>query len=277
MIFSCLTWNTAKRIKHINKQVEIITNSKSDIIALQEITINSEKLFKKYLSKKYKNVVSSFDLVADKKVLFGKRMFGQIIATNYPIKSENPDKFMVPWTERILSVKISINNKVIIFHTTHIPPGSSNGWIKIETLNGIYERLVKTKESLNILCGDFNTPKQELEDKGLVTFAQNINAKGEIKMKGNFRGGKGIDWDKGERNIILGLSNIGIEDSFRKLYAYNTQEFSWSFKRKDKILKRRFDHFFASDKIRVVSAKYLHNQGNTSDHSPLKVEYYYES
>ena len=29
MIFSCLTWNTAKRIKHINKQVEIIENSHS--------------------------------------------------------------------------------------------------------------------------------------------------------------------------------------------------------------------------------------------------------
>ena len=43
MIFSCLTWNTAKRIKLINKQFEIIENSQSDIIALQEITIYKEK------------------------------------------------------------------------------------------------------------------------------------------------------------------------------------------------------------------------------------------
>ena len=40
-----------------------------------------------------------------------------------------------------------------------------------------------------------------------------------------------------------------------------------------KILKRRFDHFFASNKFKVLSAKYLHNQKKISDHSPMLVEY----
>ena len=107
----------------------------------------------------------------------------------------------------------------------------------------------------------------------MISFAQRINAKGEAKIKSSFRGGKGERWDKGERNIIVGMKEYGIEDSFRSLYSYKTQEYSWKFRRKDKVLKRRFDHFFANNKLKVISSKYLHNQKRISDHSPLIVEY----
>ena len=172
-----------------------------------------------------------------------------------------------------MSVKLFIDNSEINFHTTHIPPGSGNGWIKIETLEGIYERLKENKDNLNIICGDFNTPKEEDFKNGMVSFAQRINTKGEAKIRSSFRGGDGARWDRGERNIIVGMKKHGIEDSFRTLYSYNTQEYSWRFRRKDKVLKRRFDHFFASNKLKVISAKYLHNQKRISDHSPLFVEY----
>ena len=92
---------------------------------------------------------------------------------------------------RVLSTKISINGSEIYFHTTHIPPGSQNGWVKIETLEGIYKRLIETKNKLNILCGDFNAPKEESLSKGMITFAQRINATGEVKIKSSFRGGDG--------------------------------------------------------------------------------------
>ena len=63
--------------------------------------------------------------------------------------------------EILKPTKIYVKEKKINFHTTHIPPGSSNGWIKIETLEGIYKRIEELKNELNILCGDFNTPKDE--------------------------------------------------------------------------------------------------------------------
>ncbi len=273
MKFSCLTWNTAKRVKYAYDQTKLIEEFNPDIVALQEIILSSEKKFKKLLSKNYKHIVSSFELAPDLSLLTNKRMFGQIIASNFPLKPEDPNNFDVPWKERVLSTKISINGSEIYFHTTHIPPGSQNGWVKIETLEGIYKRLIETKNKLNILCGDFNAPKEESLSKGMITFAQRINAKGEVKIKSSFRGGDGTRWDRGERNIIVGMKEHGIEDSFRTLYSYKTQEYSWRFRRKDKVLKRRFDHFFASNKLKVISAKYLHNQKRISDHSPLFVEY----
>lgn len=271
--FSCLTWNTAKRIKYSEEQVNFINSFKPDVVALQEVLINSDKKLKELLSTNYKNIISSFDLAPDLKILTKKRMFGQIIASNFKLEPNDPKDFNIPWQERVLSVKLFIDNSEIYFHTTHIPPGSGNGWIKIETLEGIYERLKENKDNLNILCGDFNTPKEEDFKNGMVSFAQRINTKGEAKIRSSFRGGDGARWDRGERNIIVGMKKHGIEDSFRTLYSYNTQEYSWRFRRKDKVLKRRFDHFFASNKLKVISAKYLHNQKRISDHSPLFVEY----
>jgi hypothetical protein len=73
--------------------------------------------------------------------------------------------------------------------------------------------------------------------------------RGEAKVRNSFRGGEGVRWDKGERGIIVGLKEFGIEDSFRKLFSYDVKDYSWKFNRKDNVIKRRFDHFFASEKI----------------------------
>jgi len=109
MKFSCLTWNTAKRVKYAYDQTKLIEEFNPDIVALQEIVLSSEKKFKKLLSKNYKHIVSSFELTPDLSLLIRKRMFGQIIASNFPFKPEDPNNFDVPWKERVLSTKININ------------------------------------------------------------------------------------------------------------------------------------------------------------------------
>ena len=273
MRFTCFSWNTAKRLKYVYDQVNLIQQTNPDIVALQEVIISSDKKFKRLLASHYPYIASSFDLAPDTSVLTKKRMFGQIIASKFPLQPEDPNNLDIPWQERVLTVNIQLNGNEITMHTTHIPPGSQNGWIKIETLEGIYNRLGATKDQLNILCGDFNAPKEEDPKRGMISFAQRINGKGDLTTKASFRGGDGNRWERGERNIILGLKEHGMQDSFRSLHSYQTQEYSWQFRRKDKVLKRRFDHFFASNKFKVLSAKYLHNQKKISDHSPMLVEY----
>tara|TARA_B100000989_G_scaffold267679_1_gene221899 strand:- start:20 stop:850 length:831 start_codon:yes stop_codon:yes gene_type:complete len=270
---TCLTWNTAKRLKSVKEQSNLIITNNPDIVALQEITLNTEKYFKNLLESNYKNVISSFDLAKNKNILKNKRMFGQIIATNFDIKPLDPLNFKIPWNERVLSVLVNLQNFTFNFHTTHIPPGSSNGWIKIETLEGIYNRIKELKDEFNILCGDFNTPKDEDLTNGLMTFAQRIDSKGTLKTKVKLRGGCGYRWDKGERNIFLKLKEYGVVDSFRTLFSYNVNQYSWTFRNRDKIIKRRFDHFFASRKFKVITANYLHRYKNLSDHCPLIVKY----
>ena len=61
---------------------------------------------------------------------------------------------------------------------------------------------VGSYENEQILCGDFNTPKFESSETGLVTFGQNINKNGKVITKKSFRNGLGSDWDKGERSLF---------------------------------------------------------------------------
>ena len=47
----------------------------------------------------------------------------------------------VPWPERFLCVNLETPWGLLEMQTTHIPPGVTNGWIKIEMLEGLYRRL----------------------------------------------------------------------------------------------------------------------------------------
>jgi hypothetical protein len=60
-------------------------------------------------------------------------------------------------------------------HTTHIPPGVTNGWTKIEMLAGVYRELAHPSVIPRMLCGDFNTPQLELPTGEVMTWGQRIN------------------------------------------------------------------------------------------------------
>ena len=60
------------------------------------------------------------------------------------------------------------------FHTTHVPPGSSNGVIKVEHFEGLYKFLSQRNVKNMILTGDFNLPKQELMSGEVITWGQKV-------------------------------------------------------------------------------------------------------
>lgn len=272
MKFSCLTWNVAKKKKLIEQQIGFINQIGADIVALQEITVKTEYEFKKNLIKSYPHIISSFELISDLSILINKRMFGQLIASKFPLVAISPDELNIPWLERVLSVRI-LGEKEMLFYTTHIPPGSSNGWIKIDMISGLTRQLIANNNKLQILCGDFNTPQFELPDHGVVTFAQRLKNGIPITRK-TFRGGLGKDWDAGERSLFEDLSKNGITDSFRSLHP-GREEYSYQFIGKNRIYQKRFDHFFASDSFRVEEVEYLKEKPELSDHFPLLVRYMY--
>ena len=110
------------------------------------------------------------------------------------------------------------------------------------SLNSIIASLNQAKEQFpkidyDIIVVDYNSKEEDLKN-GMVSFAQRINDKGEAKVRKSFRGGEGARWDKGERDIIVGLKEFGIEDSFRKLFSYDVKDYSWKFNRKDNVIKR---------------------------------------
>ena len=268
--FHLISWNTAKRLKQIEGQIEFLHDQGADLVALQEVLPSTEAVFRSAFKHTHPFQVSSFELALDSTLLTKKRMFGELLVSKFPIEPQSPDLVRIPWTERLLSAKVTIGIHDFILHTTHIPPGSSNGWIKVEMLNGIFDHLVENKNRISqILCGDFNTPKLEDKTLGLVTFAQHIDKSGEVKTKKVFRGGDAKKWDKAERKFFKDLPQHGLSETFRKIHPDDFVAYSWSFIRKGREFRNRFDHIFASKKFITKSCEYLNIPRILSDHKPI--------
>ena len=163
------------------------------------------------------------------------RSYGVLVASRFPI--EPLPSFSIPWPEKILSVVVSTGDHAVELHTAHIPNGSGNGWIKIETLEGLYAGLAKRSQAPRILTGDFNAPQLELPTGELVSWAQKVMPDGAVRTRKQFRGGSGIRWDEGERRVLSGLAEFGFRDAFRLLYGYGVSEYSWAMQRKGKSIK----------------------------------------
>src|SRR5581483_7681957 len=270
-----ISWNVAGRVGCLDKQIAALTQYKPDVIALQEVRSKTARPLREGLDRiGLGHCIDSFDLVPDPSLLKGPRQYGELIASRWPLQSLPPSGFPVPWTERVLSALIDSPWGCIEIHTTHIPPGSSNGWMKIEMLEGIFTRLACDSKHPRILCGDFNTPQKELPDGYIVTWGQSILSNGEIAGKRRWRGSAGragtdARWDSGERSVLEGLSKFDLSDVYRSLNGYEVEEFSHYVHGKQ---GRRFDHIFASGSLNAVRCGYLHflREEGLSDHSAIE-------
>ncbi|MFP7296874.1 endonuclease/exonuclease/phosphatase family protein [Neobacillus niacini] len=141
-----ITWNVAGRVKMLPKQIEHLAALQPDIITLQEVTKTTAPLFKELLpSLGLKHIVCSTDFGKGSSLLKGPRRYGLIIASKWDLSHPAIGGELIPWPERFLSVMVHTPLLPVMVHTTHIPPGSSNGWIKIEMLEGIFQTLVEEK------------------------------------------------------------------------------------------------------------------------------------
>ena len=208
-----ISWNTNARSRSVDGQAEFLRKRRPDIIALQEVTLKSAPLFRAELREfGFGYAYDSFRPFRNSSELKGVRRYGVMIASKYPARVIRRKIFSVPWKEKILSVTVDAPGFSFEFHTTYVPPGSSNGWIKVETLEGIYAGLSGRAGRPRILCGDFNIPQMEFSTGGIVTWAQRIRETGEVALRKRFRNGDGARWDAAERNIITRLAEYGLPD-----------------------------------------------------------------
>ena len=176
-----ISWNTANRKKRAQDQVGSLISRSPDLVTLQEVTHNTADI----LSESLKGgglIHTSFSKPIDGPK---SRSYGVLIASRFPFKPLSP--LPVPWPEKVMSVILSINDTNVELHTAHIPNGSNNGLIKIETLEGVYSGLAKKSTTPRILTGDFNTPQAELPSGEVVTWAQKISSDGSVKMKNKYK------------------------------------------------------------------------------------------
>jgi exonuclease III len=274
-----ISWNVQRpSAQRIESQVLALQARHPDIVALQEVTAHSALAFRsRFTELGLPYVTDSFALAPEPSLLVGPRQYGELLASRWPLLEVAPDGFPIPWPERVLSAIVESPWDPIEIHTTHVPHGSSHGWLKIDTLEGIYSRLACRADHPRILCGDLNTPQQELPSGEVVTWGQDILSDGVIVLEGTWRDPAGREdtserWDRGERNVLRGLAAYDLADVYRSLHGYTTQEFSWYWSGRGRQVGRRFDHIFASS-LGARLCSYLHTFRKTglSDHAPIEV------
>ena len=120
-----------------------------------------------------------------------------------------------------------------------------------------------TPASPRVLCGDLNTPRRELPDGQILTFAHDSS--------GRLRPERGERWNQAERALVHGLREHGWVDAFRALHGYGEREASWTF-HGDRG-GWRLDHVLLLG-LRPIGATYAHEwrRIGLSDHSALIVD-----
>jgi exonuclease III len=274
-----ISWNLAGRVRRIPQQIEMLASREPDLVALQEVRRPGLSRLRTLLADGGMiHQADSFELAPCPALLTGPRRYGLLIASRFSIRPWEPGRFHVPWPERILSVNIETPCRPLEMHTTHIPPGVTNGWIKIEMLERLYRGLAHASTTPRFLCGDFNTPQLERSTGEVVPWGQRLNSKGVAVIRKHLRDGEGARWDRGERQVLQGLAAYDLHDVYRRLHGYENQACSWYPLRKDPLplahlMGRRLDHGFASTSLNAVSCHYLHSfrTSGLSDHAALEI------
>jgi exonuclease III len=245
-----VTWNVAGRVKVLPEQVAAVTGVGADVVALQEVTVRTEPLWREALS------AAGFEWcasgIARLPAVKSRRRLAVLTAARVPGEVlEGPAS--LPWPERVLCCVVAGVEIVNV----HSPIAPAPDLAKIRTHEAVAAYLAGRS---GVLCGDLNTPRREYPDGRLLTFAHDSS--------GRLREERGERWDRAERALVR---DLGWTDAYRVLHGYGDRSASWTFSgdrggwRLDHVLVRGLE---------VVASAYAHEwrRAGLSDHSALVVD-----
>jgi exonuclease III len=252
-----VTWNVAGRVARQPEQAAAIAAVGADVVALQEVTARTLPLWRAALAEAG---FSACEAALDGLVAGAgrRRPLGVLTAARQPLERlpATPD---VPWPERVLCC--SVGGVEIV--NLHSPIAPAPELAKICTHEAVAAYLAEPAARPRVLCGDLNTPRRELPDGDVLTFAHD--------SAGRLRPERGERWDRAERALVHGLRERGWVDAFRELHGYGEREASWTFAGDRG--GWRLDHVLAEG-LDPVAAAYAHEwrRSGLSDHSALLVD-----
>jgi exodeoxyribonuclease-3 len=251
-----LTWNVAGRVSRHAEQAAAVAAVGADVVALQEVTARTLPLWRSALGDG--GFVARESALDDLTATPGRRALGVFTAARLPLE-RLPTPAHVPWPERVLCCRLG-DIEVVNLHS---PISPSPALAKVRTHEALAQHLLAGEPGPAILCGDLNTPRRELADGEVLTFAHD--------SAGRLREERGERWHLAERALVRGLRDHGWVDAFRALHGYGEREASWTFARNRG--GWRLDHVLVRD-LRPVASAYAHDWrlAGLSDHSPLIVD-----
>jgi len=256
-----ITWNVNRRIEQLATQAAALAGREPDVVALQEVTARSWPLWREALATiGLPGAACSLETADPAREPAGRRRTGVLIAAREPLAPAEP--LPVPWPETAIAAAVPDE---IVVHAVHVP-NAANGWIKPRTLEGV-RRGLEAGGGPRVLGGDLNTPRRELPDGTVLSFARD--------SKGRLRPERGEPWDAAELGVVPGLRDLGFTDAFRAVHGYARREPSWTFGRiAGHSCGWRLDHVFVSAELEVTATTYHHGwrDAGLSDHSALEAD-----
>src|ERR1700759_2756212 len=128
----------------------------------------------------------------------------------------------VPWPETAVCASAQTSQGPIEVFCVHVP-NAANGLIKVKTLQAVRHGLTVAGPAPRVLCGDLNTPRRELPDGQVISFARD--------SRGRLRAERGPQWDAAELAVVPGRRELGYQDAYRAVRPDDTPEPSWTWKR----------------------------------------------
>ena len=188
-----------------------------------------------------------------------------LVASGTPLRDPTAT-LPVPSSETAVAAVAASAIGPIEVHCVHVP-NAANGWVKPRTLQAIRAGLEAAPPTPRVMCGDLNTPRRELENGSVFSFARD--------SRGRLRPERGPEWDEAELGVVPGLRDLGYRDAYRSLHGYGSREPSWTWQR---ISGHgggwRLDHLFTSPELDPAACVYHHSwrDEGLSDHSALEAD-----
>jgi exodeoxyribonuclease III len=227
-------------------------------VALQEVTARTLPLWRAALAEM--GFSGSETALEAARRAERRRPLGVLTAARGPLR-RLPSPPGLPWPERLLCCLVE-DVEVVNLHS---PIAPAPDLAKIRTHEAVAAYLAARPPGRRVLCGDLNTPRRELPDGDVMTFA--------FDSAGRLRPERGERWDRAERGLVHALrAEHGWVDAFRFLNGYGNRDASWTFPHDRG--GWRLDHVLAHG-LEPRAAAYDHEwrRDGLSDHSALVVDF----
>ncbi len=228
-----------------------------DVVALQEVTAASDVRFAACLAEAgLSHYVSGAALAAEAGATSIAKRFSAL-ASRYPFEVEPIPG--LPRPELAICALVNAPGAAVRVLGVHIPTWSNGAEAKMQTQEGVRTHLA-TCEGPTALCGDFNSPKEELGDGTIVAFMRPKDVRGTAAELGL---------------LTACLADGPLVDAFRAVNGWTATDSSWFWKNRGRTGGFRLDHIFASTHLRPTACSYAHDLrlAGMSDHSPIVAEF----
>ncbi len=270
-----VTWNVNGRKGKLAEQADRCAGFDSDIVCLQEVTLGTLDRWHESLASAGYGCISSVENHPDPSQIQGRRRYLTLIAGR-PEVILHGEPIRPAWAERSTSGVFQSKSGTIDIHTVHLPAGASDRadgtHSKSEMFECIAAHLEQPRTTHCVLCGDFNSPWEELPDGRILCFGGRYDRDGEIVARRTDRYRRQL---AAESSVIADHSNHGLIDAVRNVHGADHGLYSFVQRRSGKAWHRRFDHVFLSAGLNPTSAHYDIaglNRG-LSDHAALVVDF----